>query len=79
MLNPEFFGGLEHLQQEVTQLEGYVRSVPLIDGASGVMLPGDPERLTKEKRLASGIPLDDGNWKALVDLAKQLGVPSPAV
>ena len=79
VLNPEFFGGLEHLQQEVTQLEGYVRSVPLIEGAPGVMLPGDPERLTKEKRLATGIPLDDGNWKALADLANQLGVTPPAV
>lgn len=79
VLNPDFFGGQEHLLNEARQLEQYVRSVPLIDGAKEVFLPGDPERKTMSERLKNGIPLDDGNWKALVDLAKQLGVTPPAM
>lgn len=78
VLNPEFFGGHDHLKQEVVQLEAYVRGVPLIDGVKEVYLPGDPERRTKAQRLKDGIPLDEGNWKALVDLAVQLGIPVPA-
>jgi len=78
VLNPEFFGGQEHLRTEVTQLEQYVRSVPLIDGVKEVYLPGDPERRAMSQRNAQGIPLDDGNWKALLDLAQQLGVTPPA-
>jgi uncharacterized oxidoreductase len=79
VMNPEFFGGSEHLLREAGQLEAYVRDVPRIDGVDEVTLPGDPERRTLMGRRASGIPLDDGNWKALVDLAQQLSVSVPAV
>lgn len=78
VLNPEFFGGQEHLRKEVSQLEQYVRSVPLIDGVQEIYLPGDPERRALAQRSAQGIPLDEGNWKALLDLAQQLGVTPPA-
>jgi uncharacterized oxidoreductase len=77
--NPEFFGGgAHHLRTEVARLEHYVRDVPLIDGVEAIQLPGDPERKTMVQRKATGIPLDDGNWKALCDLAQQQGVKIPA-
>ena len=79
VINPEFFGGSQHLLSEIGQLETYVREVPRIDGVDAVMLPGDPERRTRQSRSSSGIPLDEGNWQALVDLAGQLHVPIPAV
>jgi len=79
VMNPEFFGGASHLQSEVRHLEEYVRGVPTIDGVREIMLPGDPERKTLQTREASGIPLDEGNWKALVDLAVRLNVPVPKV
>jgi uncharacterized oxidoreductase len=79
VINPEFFGGHDHLRCEVKQLEAYVRGVPLIDGVKEIFLPGDPERKTLATRQAQGIPLDDGNWKALVDLAQQLNVALPPV
>lgn len=79
VMNPEFFAGPQHLLKEVGQLEMYVRDVPRIDGVNEVTLPGDPERRTLQTRSQTGIPLDDGNWKALVDLANQLNVELPAV
>lgn len=78
VMNPEFFAGPKHLLKEVGQLESYVRDVPRIDGVNEVTLPGDPERRTLHTRSQTGIPLDDGNWKALVDLAIQLKVEPPA-
>lgn len=79
VMNPEFFGGSQHLLGEVGRLETYVRDVPRIDGVNDVTLPGDPERRTLQNRRENGISLDDGNWKALVDLANQLNVPVPTV
>ena len=79
VMNPEFFGGSEHLLSEVGKLETYVREVPLIDGVAEVTLPGDPERRTMNQRSAKGIPLDDGNWQALVNLAKTLNVSVPNI
>lgn len=79
VMNPEFFGGLPHLLDESKRLEAYVRDVPRIDGVGEITLPGDPERRTMADRRSRGISLDDGNWKALVDLAQQLKVNAPSI
>jgi uncharacterized oxidoreductase len=78
VISPERFAGMPHLQQEVGQLEGYVRTVPRIDGVDEIILPGDPERRTLADREANGIPLDAGNWTALTELAEKLSVTLPA-
>jgi uncharacterized oxidoreductase len=79
MINPQFFGGADFVANEVARLEQYVRETPLAVGSQGIMLPGDPERATLAKRQAAGISLDNGNWKALTDLAAQLNVVVPNV
>lgn len=77
-IDPNRFAGVEHLRREVESLEEYVRNVPRIDGVNEIFLPGDPERRTLEKRSVAGVPLDDGNWRALLTLAEELGVSAPA-
>lgn len=79
VFDPELFAGFGHLQQEVGNLETFVRSSEPIDPAKPVMLPGDPEQKTLQGRRAGGIPLDDGNWNALVKLAGELTVQVPEV
>ena len=79
VMDPGMFAGTGHLFSEVSALEKYVRDVPLVDESSHVTLPGDPERRTAADRCAGGIPLDEGNWSALVKLADELGVSPPAV
>ena len=77
VIDPDRTAGYGHLAQQISQLEEYVRSVPLIDGVSEVTLPGDPERRTLAERRQNGIPLDDGNWSALLDLAGTSDVAIP--
>jgi len=79
VIAPGQLAGIEHLGAEVSRLEEYVRGVPRIDGVSKITLPGDPERAVMAQRAESGIPLDEGNWQALVTLAERLGVELPAV
>lgn len=78
VIDPRQLAGVDHLLTEVAQLETYVRGVPRIDGVKEVTLPGDPERRTLEQRSQAGVALDDGNWNALVKLAKELSVTPPA-
>ena len=77
LTDPASFAGLQHLSAEAAQVEEYVRSVPLINGVSGITLPGDPERQVLEARRRDGVPLDEGNWRALTELADDLGVTVP--
>ena len=77
VINPALFGGAEHIKREILALEDYVRNVPRVDGVDHVTLPGDPERQVAEQRRRDGIPIDAGNWEALVTLANtsQVSVP----
>ncbi len=57
--------------------EGFVekvRSVPPAPGFAEVLLPGDPERRTREARLREGVPLPDSTWEALVAAGRAVGV-----
>lgn len=78
LLDPERFAGRETLLSEVAELSDYVRSTPRADGVEAILLPGDPERRTLETRSRAGIPLPDGHWSKLVELADRLNVPVPA-
>jgi len=75
--DPDAICGRAHFAAEVAQLVSFIRSCPRIEGVDTIMLPGDPERQALAARTAHGIPLDDGNWQALVALAAKLGVTCP--
>jgi uncharacterized oxidoreductase len=69
--------GSDHFGNEVAGLVDFVRDCPRIEGVKEILLPGDPERRVLQQRTATGIPLDDGNWRALADLASTLSVSIP--
>ncbi|HEY2838920.1 MAG TPA: Ldh family oxidoreductase [Pirellulales bacterium] len=77
-IDPGQLCGQQHFASELAQLVHFVRDCPTIPGVAGISLPGDPERRTLAARIAGGVPLDDGNWSALLKLAEKLGVPAPA-
>ncbi|GIW78710.1 MAG: putative oxidoreductase YbiC [Gemmatales bacterium] len=72
------FAGAEHFLNEVTGIAEAVRQCPRAEGVDAILLPGDPERRQYQKRSAAGIPLDDGTWKQLCELAQSLEVNIPA-
>jgi LDH2 family malate/lactate/ureidoglycolate dehydrogenase len=78
-LDPEQFAGRDLLVRESSELAEYVRGCPRVEGVEAILLPGDPERATLDRRSATGIPLEDGHWTRLTDLARKLNVPTPEV
>ncbi len=77
VFNPALFGGTEHFLQQTDGLTDFVRSCPRADGVAAITLPGDPERASKQRRLADGIPIADGTWELLAKAAAELKVPLP--
>lgn len=77
VLNPALFGGREQFLQSTTGLSAFVRSCPPADGVEKILLPGDPEREMKKKRLIEGIAIPDGTWAIMVKEASRLNVPLP--
>jgi uncharacterized oxidoreductase len=78
-INPALLGGAAHFITESDGLTEFVRSCPVADGCPPVMLPGDPERNAKAKRLASGIPIPDGTWELIRQAAAEWKVALPPV
>lgn len=57
----------------------YLKRAAPRDPAKPVLLPGEPERLSKAKRLADGIPVDAETWRQIVAAGRVVGVDVEAV
>jgi uncharacterized oxidoreductase len=77
LLDPASFAGADHFRKEVTTLAENVRSSPPAPGGNDITLPGDPERRARAARSRDGVPLDEGTWGQLTDLARRLKVTIP--
>lgn len=78
-LDPALFAGREHLVTQASQLAAYVRGTRRAEGIDAILLPGDPERNALEIRSRAGIPMPEGHWEQLAELAGKLGVEPPAL
>jgi hydroxycarboxylate dehydrogenase B len=76
VFDPEQFAGKECVNGQASRLAEFIRATPRIPGADAILLPGDPERISLERRSVDGIPLDTNLRAKLAQLAQRLGVPS---
>jgi uncharacterized oxidoreductase len=77
VLDPARFGDTGWMDREMATMISWVKSSPPRPGVDEVLIAGEPERKSREKRLKSGIPVDATTWKELVGAAQAAGV-SPA-
>ena len=52
----------------------YVRETPRQPGVEEIVVPGELERRSRDRRRRDGIELDDGTWQRLADAAVQTGI-----
>jgi uncharacterized oxidoreductase len=52
----------------------WVKASPPLPGGEGVRVAGEPERESRAKRTAHGIPVDQTTWTDMLDAAKKLGL-----
>lgn len=55
-----------------------VKAVPPAPGFDEVLLPGEPEHRSAERRRAAGIVVDETTWNHFVEMADQYGLVVPA-
>ena len=70
----EAFRPLEAFKSEVGRFIDHVKSAPPAPGFEEVFVPGERSHLTRQKRLAEGIPVEDATWNRIRKLAEELGV-----
>jgi uncharacterized oxidoreductase len=73
-LNIAAFAPPEQFTAAAERLASQVGGLAPASGFDTVLLPGEPEELSRRKRRAEGIPLPDTTWGELTALASELGV-----
>jgi uncharacterized oxidoreductase len=77
-LSPGSFG-TSGFEQAAREYADYVKASRPAEQGVEVLLPGEPERRTRQERLANGIPLQSETWAAICATARNLGLTPPAV
>ena len=68
---------LETYKQDVDALIAQIKDLPRAEGVEEILVPGEPERRTYERRQREGIPLPDGTVHNLIAAAEQLDLEVP--
>jgi uncharacterized oxidoreductase len=73
----EDFIPLSEFEQEIERLVEWVKSSDRMPGVDEILVPGDVEQRTRQKRLREGITIEEKTWNAMAEAARELGVEIP--
>ena len=62
------------LTDEIAAMTDYVTASPARNPDEPVLIPGDPERISRAKRIAEGVPIDDETWREIAEAARGVNV-----
>src|SRR5918911_1641723 len=63
VIDPARLAGVDWLRREIDGFVEYVKASPPADSSAPVLVPGDPERLARERRQREGIEVDATTWR----------------
>lgn len=72
-IDPNAFVGLDAFRNNTDSIISHVKAVKPEPGRR-VLVPGEPEWETKERRMRDGIPIPDDTWVQISRLAGELGI-----
>ena len=74
VINPEAFRPRNAFIADVETVIDTLRAVTPADPERPVLVPGEPERMTRADRVANGVPVNDNLRKLIRDIARDAGV-----
>ena len=77
VLDPARLGDVSWIHEEIDAMATYAKGSPPADPHLPVLVPGEPERLSRAQRLAHGIPIDGGTWTQLLAAGEAFGLARP--
>lgn len=78
LLDPARFVDIGFFSEEVAAVIAHVKASPAADPNAPVLVAGENEQITKAKRSAEGIPIDDKTWTLIRGAALSLGISENA-
>lgn len=77
-IDPAAFGEGDAYRARVAEVLAALEEVPPAPGVQRVLVPGDPERLSRVRRSREGIPVPGATWRELAALAERFAIDLPA-
>ena len=74
LVDPTLFQPMDEFLQSVEEYTRYLQDSPTAPGVAAILLPGDPELSNETQRRSQGIPIDDGTWNRVTEVAEKMGV-----
>ena len=74
VIDPSRIADRAWMADEIREMAAYITASPPRRAGEPVLIPGDPERLNREKRLKDGVPIDDETWREIVEAARGVNV-----
>ena len=62
------------MMQEIAAMSAYITASPPRRKGEPVLIPGDPERANRARRLADGVPIDEETWREITVAARAVNV-----
>ena len=78
-LNPGPLVDREAYEAEILRFWDWVKASPPKDPAHPVLMPGEMEHRTRERRMAEGVPIDETTWAQVLEGAAIVGVSAEEV
>lgn len=79
VIDPNKLGTGDNLASEVESFVAWHTGSPPAPGVDKVKIAGDPERETRKKRLAEGIPVDPTTWQEILEAGTKFGLDQAAI
>ncbi|MAG37243.1 MAG: dehydrogenase [Dehalococcoidia bacterium] len=77
-VDASLFGPLDELAQEVDQAFAQLKNTPPAPGFEEVLIPGEPEQRSRERRQREDIPVPESTWEEIRSIAAEFGLTMPA-
>jgi LDH2 family malate/lactate/ureidoglycolate dehydrogenase len=75
VINPAAFRDPDAFRADIDAMIDHLRAVRPTDPDQPVLIPGDPERANRERRLKEGIPISQSLARQVEDIAQRAGAP----
>ncbi len=73
-IDPARLDASAFFSSDVARFVAYYKSARPVEPGGEVLVPGEPERRMRAKRLAEGVPLSEETWAAIAATARSVGI-----
>ena len=74
VIDPSRLVDQKWMLEEIGAMAAYITTSPPRRPDEPVLIPGDPERANRERRLKDGVPIDDETWREIAEAARGINV-----